>query len=561
MSFAQDKFPKGVFTPPVDTPILLAGNFAELRPNHFHGGIDIKTGGVEGKNVYSIYDGYVSRIKISHKGYGKSISVQHPNGYVSVYAHLQKLSDTLENYLKKYQYLKKTYEIELFPDSTDLPVKKGQVIAISGNTGSSSAPHLHFEIRDKDDETYNPLLFGFDIKDDIKPSIYMLGVFPINKEATINKKSTHLLLKTNGSNGKYFIPSYKPIEVSGQVGFGISSLDFLCNSSNQCGIYSIELLIDSVTYFKHTLDQVAFDDTRYINSLVHFEIMRRYGMKIQRCYVEPGNHLKTYSNLVNEGIFFFDDSLNHAIKIIVKDSHFNTSELSFTVKSVKPTYLASEKIAKIVDSTFIKHLFLYNQPNAFENEECKIEIPEGSLYDNIDFKYSLKKGSKGLYSNIHQIHDVNTPLHKAISVSIKAMNLPVEYENKCFIANVGNYVAYEGGKYQDGYVTGTVKNFGDYAIAVDVNAPTVYPVNISQGKNISKQNTIIFKVKDDLSGIGTYHASINDTWVLMEYEYKNNTLTYHFDENMPKEHGYYDFKLIVNDKVGNSKEYKISFKI
>jgi hypothetical protein len=274
-----DKYPKDYFRSPLDIPLFLAGNFGELRPNHFHAGIDIKTESVEGKNIYAAAEGYVSRIKIATNGYGKVIYITHPNGYVTTYAHLQRFSDKIEEYVKKQQYHKEKFEIELFPGKKQLPVEKGEVIALSGNTGGSGGPHLHFEIRDEKTEiAINPLLFGFDIKDDIKPVIKNIAIYPLNDSSYVNGVNKEKYIDLAGSEGKYRITG-GPYTVSGEIGFSVEANDYLNGSSNKCGLFSVELLLDSNRIYYHEIEQIAFSESRYINSHVDYKKARETGLR------------------------------------------------------------------------------------------------------------------------------------------------------------------------------------------------------------------------------------------------------------------------------------------
>lgn len=544
---AQHTFPKNLFHSPVDSTVLLAGNFAELRTNHFHGGIDVKTGGQEGRNIYSIYDGYVSKIKIAHRGYGKMIYITHPNGYISVYAHLSKFAPKIDAYVRKYQYEKKTYEIELHPDSADLPVKTKELIALSGNTGGSTAPHLHFEIRDAQDNTYNPILFGFGIQDTIKPSLYDLAIFPINETSQINKKNERLILRCSGSKGTYSIKNYKNIQVSGPIGFGITSLDFLNNSSNRCGIYSIDLYIDNELYFSHVLDKIPHHETRYINTLVDYETWQRSGMKIQKCFIDPGNKLSTYRSVKNQGVIEFKDSKKHEIKIIVKDSHFNSSELAFSVSASLPVPVHQE------NKKNQGILFHHDKPNQLKEDECLISIPENKIYHDIYFEYQKQiPKTKNFLSNIHKIHDPIVPLHSSITLSIKTTKKVQNTGKLCIVRVEKDHYTYEAGTYENEFVTTTIKNFGNYAVMADTTAPNIGVLKLPSKKNHLAQ----FKIGDWLSGIHSYELYINGHYLLTEYEYKNSTLTYYPDEYFPKEHGEYELLLIVRDKLQNEREYK-----
>ncbi len=553
-SYSQtDKYKSYNYHSPLDTTLLLSGNFAEIRSNHFHGGLDIKTGGKEGRNIYAIEDGYVARIKIATGGYGKCLYIKHPDGHTSVYAHLQKFNETIQKYVSDKQYAKRTFTIELFPQAGDLVVKRGEVIALSGNTGGSGGPHLHFEIRDQNQVPINPLLFNFDIKDDIPPSITMLGIYPKDVNSYVNNKTESIILKpTNGKDG-YYISNYKDIVLSGEVGFGVSVTDYLNNTSNRCGIYSIELKIDGVTHFMHDLDQVSFAETRYINSLVDFEKWKKASLKIQKCFIDPGNYLNTYSNVINKGYYKVKDTLKHTVEIIVKDSYANTSVLKFDFTG---------KIEKSTINPPINYDFKYDEYNSFQNEYVVLAMPEGALYSDINFEFSIDSSVTKYASPIYNIHNKYVPLHKRITLSINAESIPKNLRSKAFIAEIDNGKPYYNrGNYSNGFITIKTKYLGKYALAIDTKKPKVEPKNFVPNQNISGLNKLVYTIKDNFSGIKSYYGTIDGKWVLMEYEHKKNELTYYFDNHLPTKPGKHEIQIIVRDKVGNKTVNNIPFSL
>lgn len=541
------------FHPPLDTTLLLSGNFAELRPNHFHGGLDIKTGGQEGKNVYTIEDGYVSRIKISHGGYGKCLYITHPNGLTSVYAHLQKFNEEIQDFVRREQYARRTYQIELFPEKDQLTFKKGEVIAYSGNTGGSGGPHLHFEIRDDNQVPINPLLFNFNIKDNIAPKLTMLGIYPLDVNSYVNEKMEPIFLKPSKSDSSYYISNYKDLELSGKIGFGISVTDYLNNTSNRCGIFSIELKVDSVTYFKHTLEKVSFSNTRYINSLVDYSVWKKTGMKIQKCFLDPGNKLNTYSEVRNNGVYEVLDTLTHVVEILVKDSYMNISIVRFSFRGKKETSL--------IDPSVIEYNFRHDEYNAFQNDYIVLGLPEDALYTDINFEFSVDSSKNAYASPIYNVHNKYTPLHKPMTLSVIAKNIPKRLVSKAFVAEIDEGKPYyNAGSYNDDFITIKTKYFGMYAIVIDTVDPRVRAHNFVSNQNVASLGKMVFKVHDDLSGLASYQGRIDGKWVLLEYEYKDNELTYYFDDHLPKE-GKHSFKLIVRDKVGNKTDYDIDFSL
>ena len=278
-----------IFNSPLNIPLLLSANFGELRVDHFHSGVDIKTQGTTGKEVVAAADGYIYRISVSPAGFGNALYLRHPSGYSTVYGHLDRFTSQIEEYVKNHQYKNKSFEVTLFPDKDEFPVKQGQLIAYSGNSGGSGGPHLHFEIRKSTNEKpINPLLFNFGIVDNIKPIIEKLEIYPLNKHTLINNKNSAKKINVSGSHGSYFVPSENEISISGPAGFGIKDYDMLDGSPNKCGVYSIELFIDSMSIFKYIMDGFPFTDSRYVNSHIDYETYMKENIYIERTFVLPG---------------------------------------------------------------------------------------------------------------------------------------------------------------------------------------------------------------------------------------------------------------------------------
>jgi hypothetical protein len=322
------------FISPLKIPLALSANFGELRIDHFHSGLDIKTQSVTGKEVVASADGYVYRISVSPGGFGRALYIKHPSGYSTVYGHLERFSKEIDEYVKALQYEKKSFMVTLYPPRDKFPVTQGEIIAWSGNSGSSGGPHLHYEIRKSEGEIpVNPLSFDFAITDNIRPVIEKLVVYPINKNSLINNQNKKKWINVAGSNGKYTLPDDTEINISGNAGFGIKSFDLLDDSNNKCAVYSIELLIDSSKIFKYVMDAFSFNESRYINSHIDYEIYQKENIYIERTFVLPNDKLSVYKNLVHRGIFNFDDNRTHQAEIIVTDMSNNKSTLSFKIKA------------------------------------------------------------------------------------------------------------------------------------------------------------------------------------------------------------------------------------
>ena len=554
--FGQSKFPQGYFVEPTDSSLRIAGNFGEIRPNHFHAGIDVKTAGREGLMIYAAADGYVSRIKISPYGYGKCIYITHPNGYVTVYAHLKRFYGKIAKYLELEQHRLEQYDVELFPDSNSLRVKQCDTVAISGNTGGSQSPHLHFEIRDeKTEHAYNPFLFGFKIEDTVPPKLMTLAIYPANDSSSVNGKNVSRKIKIYGGKGKYKLSSAEKIIVSGDIGFGIETYDYAnIPQAGKLGAYSIDLYIDGQRIYYHELNEISFDESRYINSHIDYAEEAKSNKEIQKCFREENNMLSIYQCVVNEGLFRFDDTLSHRVKFSVKDFFGNTSELNFKVKSQKT------KVSSLVLRPSSLVPFKCREENIFETKDIKINIPPCALYSDIDFNYSMSRDTlPKTFSPIHTLHTDAVPLHYNYTLSIKVKDIPEKYRDKAIIVSLdGNNVMYpRKGQYKEGWMTTETKYFGRYTVAIDTVAPSIKPYNIYNGKNMAKAKTISLIVGDNLAGIATYRATIDGKWILMEYEPKKALLFYEFDEQVGE--GKHTFELTVTDGKDNARTYKADF--
>lgn len=548
-SIAQDKFPVGYFDSPLDIPLLLAGNFGELRNNHFHGGLDIKTEGTEGKNVYAVAEGFISRIKISPSGYGKVLYITHPNGYTTVYAHLQRFSEKIETYTRDYQYRKEAFEIEIFPGPMELPVNRKEQIAYSGNTGSSGGPHLHFEIRETQSEApLNPLLFGFKIKDDIAPTLSSVSIYPLDDKSFVNNGHSVTRIPLAGASGKYGLLKKVPIKVYGSIGFGFDGIDTMNDTPNRDGIYSAELYVDSELVYAHKMDRIPFHETRYINSHIDYVEYWRTRKTIERSFVASGNKLSIYHDLKNNGKLKFEKTGNHTIKYVLKDAYGNTSTIQFDVYC-EPKVVAE---ATLKSSNEGKPLFKYNQENKFSRDGLEVELPANILYEDIYFNFTKKDTVRGAFAPSFELHTGSVPLHAYMKVAIKT-NVDSALSSKAIavtVNNAGVAAGSEGGTYYDGWLTFKTRSFGTFTVMVDTVKPTITALNVINGKHFKMGNELVFRIKDNLAGIADYDGYIDGQWVLLEYDKKYARLGCVLDKTRLAP-GKHDFKLNVKDERGN----------
>ena len=545
--FSTNKYPITDFRQPLDiTPPALAGSFGEIRGNHFHSGIDFRTNQREGYPVYAVADGYISRLRVQNSGFGQALYINHPNGFTTVYGHLQRFAPKIATVVKNLEYEKKSFEIDEFPDATLIPVHKGEVIAWSGNRGSSGGPHLHFEIRDtKTEETINPQFFGIIIPDNIPPVIHGLYVYHLNGK-TFNEFTPKQAIAITGASGGY--KTTAPISLTGEVGFGIVVTDTHNGLSGTNGVYSIQLELDGKKIYTSALERFAFEDSKAINAHIDYPAYINTKRSIQKSFVDPGNPLKIYSGLVNSGRINFNDGATHQLRYIITDSKGNASILPFTVNAGTAS-LAAPVIPAGLNFTF-------NKASEFNSDEIKVVIPQGTLYNDLNFVYKkLPKPAGNAYSAIHQIHNRFTPLHIGFNLWIKADALPESLRDKALIVSTGG--SSQGGSFDNGYLKATPKNFGSFYIAVDTIAPRIVPTNITDGKSMAGLSKMTFKISDNLSGIKSFSGYIDGKWVLMEFDTKTATLWHSFDDRTAS--GKHTLELVVTDGKDNVKRYAISF--
>ncbi|MDC7996181.1 M23 family metallopeptidase [Altibacter sp. HG106] len=541
---SQEQLPQNYFQNPLDIPLILSGSFGELRSNHFHSGLDIKTQQRRGLPVYAAADGFVKRIKVAHYGYGKALYIQHPNGYNTVYAHLQRYAGPIQEYVKEQQYAKESFEIELFPDSEVLAVKKGDIIAYSGNSGSSGGPHLHFEIRDAASRPMNPMLFGIQVPDSKPPIINSVYVYPqqgAHVNGSANPTRLRLMLQQDGS--------YKTeaIEASGTLGFGVSTNDQLDGASNKNGAYTLQTTFNGVPTFGVQFDRFSFAETRYLNRYIDYGHYRTDRERVQKLFRESNNPLSIITQELNSGYIDVAETYNGMYTIEITDFANNKTTITVPITGKKEFNVPPADRDETNDYVYA------DQSTAITTGKFSVFIPSNALYEDT----FLNINSKGDTLFLHE--DV-VPIHKNISISIDASNYASQDLDKMYIGRL-NYRGqpYYTTTYRNGSkLTAKTRTFGNYALATDTSPPTVEAANFKDGQWISKHTTLQLKIEDDLSGIASYRATLNGAYILTEYDYKTDLLTYYFSDNVVSD-SENNLKLIVLDNVGNSTTFEATF--
>tara|TARA_B100001057_G_C22868593_1_gene957698 strand:- start:783 stop:2429 length:1647 start_codon:yes stop_codon:yes gene_type:complete len=544
--FSQSEYPQDYFRDPLDITLVLSGTFAELRSSHFHSGLDIKTQQKTGLKVYAAAEGYVSRIKISHYGYGKALYITHPNGYTTVYAHLQKFSDRLEKYIKECQYDKESFEVEVFPSADELLIAPDEVIAYSGNTGGSGGPHLHFEIRDNQERPINPMLFGIDIKDSKKPFVSAVYAYPKDENAVINGKNERVPLRLiPQQSGDYEV---EKITAYGNIGFGVTSYDMQDLAPNNNGVSNIQTFFNGNKSLEIDFKRFSFDETKHIKRLIDYEYFKTKKSRIQKLFIEKNNTLSLYKDAYDNGYVTIEDSTSSVYKTRIRDFKGNETWINIPIRGKYEVLETPE------NHSYNKTTIFADQATELKSGLITVNFYPNTVYENVNIDYSVS-------SDTLHLHEDNIPLQKNFYINYDLNNYKSEDLDKMFIARLYGYYqrpSYVSTKRKGNILSAGSKIFGTYTLAMDTVAPTITPVNFKDKKWLSKYRYLKVKIDDDLSGISKYRATVNGKWILMEYDYKTNMLVHDFNDNIVKDTKN-DLKIIVTDNVGNSSTFEATF--
>jgi hypothetical protein len=534
---------------PLEIPIVLSGTFGELRPNHFHAGIDIKTKGTEGFKVYSIGDGYVSRIQITHGGYGKALYIKHDNGQSSVYAHLKKFSPKIEKIVKEIQYSKESYTFRTYPSQDEIRISEKELIGFSGNTGRSFGPHLHYELRDEFDRPINPMAFkNYTVSDTISPVVLGLYYKLIPKNSVSGSNSSFNKLKLTKISDNLFISD--TLKISGSVGFGVNSFDRMNNTWNKMGLSNIKTNIDGDEIFEMDLNSFSYDEWRHINTFIDYPSYKNKKIKIQKLYIEEFNPLDMYERSLGNGVVEVNKSSEiYLYSVKLSDFNKNQSEILVPIKWKKQNNLSTRKLN-------FNNMFTVNKDSIynFKFPSALVSIEKNSFYTD-------KKIQIFEENNLLHVDKDSIPLLKGITIKMDVSRYNDSIKNKTYIGRIGKNKksSFVSSRKEENYIVAKVNNLGDFMIKIDSIKPNISVIDISDNQWISNRKKLTIKISDNESGINDYRGTINDKWILLEYNPMKGILSYDFNDNVNNDDAKNILEIEIEDNVGNVKNLTKTF--
>ncbi len=521
---------------PLNIPLQLSANFGELRPNHFHSGIDFKTQGRTGISLHAMDDGYVARVVVSPWGYGRAVYINHPSGLTTVYAHMESFAPFIDKMVRPQQYEQESFSIDCQFAPGEIPVKQGEIIGKSGNSGSSGGPHLHLDIRNTEtQEPLNPQQWFTQIPDRVAPEVRRLVIYAHNN-ATEGNRIERKPQRT--PSGEYVLAD--TLSVWGDVSMGLEAYDRMTDTNNIYGVHQVNLFIDDSLFFSTLIDRYSFDETRYINAFTEKG-------KIMRTYVAPGNHLKSiYRKVNNRGILRINEERIYRCRYELSDFKGNITTLSFNLLGVIQKPIAPQKSGQYLS---------YAVDNRYVRDSFILTIPAGALYDNIDFTRQEKPSTK-YFSSIHTLAPTDIRLHKSAELSIPITADTLTDKSKYYMVQITEKkVSPVIGRYEGGIYSAKITQLGSYAIALDTIAPTIKPLNLKQWSN----GTIYLKITDKESGLKSYRGEIDGKFVLFEWDGKTGRITYRLESDRVKRGGKHELRVSVIDACGNERIYTETF--
>lgn len=550
------KYPTHDFTSPLNRDFKLSGTFGELRNNHFHGGLDIKSKtGTDGEPIYTVGEGFISRVKVEASGYGNVLYIDHPNGFTTVYAHLQRFSPNIEEYVRAKQYESESFEIDLNLDPALFPLNQGDQIGFMGNTGASGGTHLHFEVRHTANQTpINPLHFGYQVIDNLPPIVQQLIVYELDStDQVLNQK---VLTPRKLATGKYGFD--KPLEFgSPKLAFAVRTYDGQDGTSNQNGIYGIECKIDNEPTFAFQLDEIPFDQTRYLNAHIDYQQKSKVGTFFHRCHALEGNKLPIYYLGEERGKVYVNSEIPRNVGLAISDFKGNKSTLDFIVQK-------NTAFLPIPSPLYLKgQTGLPQEITIMTQNGIQVVWPKGAFYEKTSLQIQQDEIITGnAYSHHYDISPDNAPIHLYSDILIEGLNVPKEMIDKAFIArcSANGSVVNCGGKWVGNNLVTSVRQLGTYAIMADTIAPKVSVVHF--GSKMTGWSRMAFKISDNFPAKEKarglrFNAYVDGKWVLFTHDAKSATITHQFDGTIQP--GTHQLLVEVVDDRGNKGIWEGSF--
>jgi murein DD-endopeptidase MepM/ murein hydrolase activator NlpD len=526
----------------------LAGGFAELRVNHLHSGVDFKTQKRVGIPIYAPADGWVSRIRISSFGFGYALYLGHDNGFTTVYGHLQGYAEPIAAIASNMQYKRESFELDTLLAVRRIPVSKGQLIAYSGNSGLSAAPHLHFEIRDtRTEETLDPLLWYCDrVKDNLPPKPYKLALYAMDGEGVLSSGNSKAIVPVFKNKKGEWTTGALPT-TWGKIGLGLNAYDYMEENANQYGVCSIRLFLDNELIFQQDLSRFNFDQTRYANSLIDYETVQRNRTWIMKSFVDPGNRLNIYPTLKDWGYITINEQIKYSFRYELMDRAGNSTTFNFTVQGQKR--LIPQKV-------FSGKKLIFWVPNYISNNDLRLDIPAGTLYRTLDFQY-MQLPDTG-YSDVFKIHNAYTPLQQTIQARFRIHKDILADTRHYYLAKVAEngLTSYVSSNYVNGWMEADLKDFGTYKVLSDTILPKISVPNLER---IAKNDVIRIRIADNATGIKSWRGSIDGKWALFALDGKSGWLSCVLDSNRVVPNREHKLSLTVKDACGNENHFSSSF--
>lgn len=535
------------YSSPLDIPIYPSGTFGELRGNHFHSGLDIRTQQKVGFPVYAPADGWVSRIKVSTYGYGKALYIDHPDGKTTVYGHLNAYSGAIAEFVKKRHYSEKKIEIEMFPQKGQLTVKKGDIIAYTGNSGGSGGPHLHYEFRNtRTQHIINPFLVGMDekVKDTKAPTVNAVTVYAVGKNAAANAAEIPSQLSYTTKGGMLVT---EKVKAKGTIGFGVDAYDTSDNNYGKNGLYKVEAFLNGKSKFAYQFDEFSFAESRYVNALIDYGVYDTKKQRVQKLFYEKKYPLSVLQSDSDQGLINVNPGENYNYKIVLSDFHGNTTEILIPIE-----YSKDEAKIKKTPPNESAYLIKSDREHVLKRGRVEVILPTGAFYNDFYLDFEVK-------NQVLTLHNTTVPIHKNITVNFDVSSIEGLNREKAFI---GRKTAHRN-EYFSTWKKGNLfsiktRDFGEYKIMEDTEAPVIYKPSFSEGQWISTHEAIAFFIKDDLSGISEINGYINGRWALFDYDYKTHKIQHFFSDGVVQS-GRNEVKIVAKDRIGNESVFETHF--